>query len=65
MYITITFIGRTVPATHGSFCAYNVSILHFITALQETVHPQSTFDQRSPFRINIKLNTPMKGHSDE
>lgn len=59
MCITITLIGCTVPARHGSFYAYDIFVLLFITTLQDTVLPQSRFDQRSPLRIMFQsTNTP-------
>jgi hypothetical protein len=47
-------IDRTVTARHDSFYAYTVLILLVITTLEETVLPQSRFDQRSPLRIVIQ-----------
>jgi hypothetical protein len=59
MCITITLIGRIVPARHGSFYSYDIFVLLFITTLQDTVLPQSRFDQRSPLRIMFQsTNTP-------
>ena len=61
MYITITLISRTVPARHDSYML--IFILLFITTLQETVLPQSRFDQRSPLRFMVQsTNNTLTGN---